>query len=65
VQYTSARVVDDCSRCKSKVPDMANDRDLFVMAQSCSLLSGTILSPPMLARLLIGSETVVSALHEC
>jgi hypothetical protein len=30
------------------VINMLNDRD-FVMAQSCSLLSGTILSPPMLA----------------
>jgi hypothetical protein len=28
-----------------KYPAMANDRDLFVMAPSCSLLSGTILSP--------------------
>jgi hypothetical protein len=35
----------------------------FVMAQSCSLLSGTILS---LCQATIGSpETVLSAIHEC
>jgi hypothetical protein len=39
-----------------------NDRELCVV-QGCNLFSGTILSPPMLARLLIGSpETVLSAL---
>jgi hypothetical protein len=32
------------------------------VVQGCNLFSGTILSPPMLARLLIGSpETVLSA----
>jgi hypothetical protein len=33
--------------------------------QGCNLFSGTILAPPMLARLLMVPETVLSALIEC
>jgi hypothetical protein len=42
-----------------------NDRD-FCYGAGCSLLSGTILNPPVLARLLMGLlETVLGAIHEC
>jgi hypothetical protein len=55
VHYRAARSVDDCS----PLQQIKYVNEIFVVAQSCSLLSG-ITKPPMLARLLIGSpETVV------
>jgi hypothetical protein len=55
------------ARCrKSKYAmNMAELESFWCCSAGYSLLSGTILSPPMLARLLIGSpETVLGAIHE-
>jgi hypothetical protein len=43
---------------------MLNDRDLLLWRRAV-LYSQHYSGPPMLARLLIGPETKVSAIHEC